>query len=422
MELNSIFAKQGLKMYIARHIEPVVARIAKRKPVVVLTGARQVGKSTMLKEVYGNIRYTSLDRPLVRESAVNNPSMFFDVNKPPIIVDEIQKSAGLFDYIKDIVDDSKDKGRFFLTGSQSIKLMKNVSESLAGRAGVIKLSGLSMRELGGLSYRKPFIPTPEHFAEIEKTGKGFDYQRTIECIHKGFFPELYETDSDLHDWADFYSSYFQTYVEKDIKDVLNIQDESAFIKFVKATASLTGRMLNMTTIAEICGKDVKTVRAWLSALESSGLIYMLEPYHNNLNKRLIKTPKLHFLDSGLACWLLGWNTPEQLSNGAMWGHIFESFVFGEILKSYYNDGIVKPPLYYYRDKDKSEIDLLISDGGFLHPVEIKATSDPTKSMTNAFRCLNNIPGKTVGTGAVVCPAKERLPLTENVWISPIHQV
>jgi len=407
-------------MYITRHIEPVIARIAKRKPVIVFSGARQVGKSTMLKTVYHGIRYIALNRPLVRQSAKDNPSLFFESYKPPIIVDEIQKAAELFDYIKDIVDNDTSKGQFFLTGTQSMKLMKNVSDSLAGRAGVVKLLGLSMRELSGWQYREPFLPVLERFNKIPNTG--FDYANIAACIHKGFFPEMYETKSDLHDWADFHSSYFQTYIEKDIKDVLNIQDESAFIKFVQITASLTGKMLNITTIAESCGKDVKTVRAWLSVLGSSGLVYLLEPYHNNFSKRLIKTPKLYFLDTGLACWLLGWNTPEQLINGAMWGHIFESFVFGEILKSYYNDGIIEPPLYYYRDKEKNEIDLLITNGDVLHPIEIKTSSDPTKSMISAFRCISDILGKKAGTGAVICLAKESLPLTNDVWILPVHLI
>ena len=409
-------------MYYRRHIEPVVARIAKRKPVIVLTGARQVGKSTMLKEVYNNINYVSLDHPLVRESAKETPSLFFEINKPPVVLDEIQKAAELLDYIKDIVDASKAKGQFYLTGSQSIKLMNNVGDSLAGRAGVIKLLGISMRELAGNPYRKPFLPVPEYMVESEMTQSRFDYAELVSCIHKGFFPELYETESDLHDWSDYYSSYFQTYIEKDIRDILNIQNESAFIKFVKAVASHTGEMLNLATIAEICGKDVKTVKSWLSALESSGLVYLLEPYYNNFNKRMIKTPKMYFLDTGLACWLLGWNTPEQLTNGAMWGHIFESFVFAEILKSYYNDGIVMPPLYYYRDKDKNEIDLVIESGDTLHPVEIKTTSDPTKSMASAFRMIDSIPGKKAGTGVIICLAKERLPLKENVWILPVQLI
>ena len=409
-------------MYISRHIEPVVARIAKRKPVIVLTGARQVGKSTMLKEVYRNIRYITLNRPKVRQSAKDNPSLFFEVNSPPVIVDEIQKAAELFEYIKDIIDEKKTIGSFYLTGSQSITLMKNVSDSLAGRAGVIKLLGLSIREIMGITFREPFLPLIDRITKMEKTGISFDFKKIISCIHKGFFPELYETESDLHDVSDYYSSYFQTYLQKDIKDVLNIKDESAFNKFVQATASLTGEMLNISTIAEICGKDVKTVQSWLSVLESSGLVYLLEPYHNNFNKRLVKAPKLYFLDTGLACWLLGWNSPEQLMNGAMWGHLFETFVFGEILKSYYNDGIVKPPLYYYRDKDKNEIDLLIMDGDTLFPIEIKTSSDPVKSMISAFRCIENIPGKKTGTGAVICLANERLPLTENVWVLPAHLI
>lgn len=250
-------------MYYHRHIEPVIERIAKRKPVLVLTGARQVGKSTMLKEIYKGIRYISFNRPLVRESAKDNPSLFFEINKPPIIVDEIQKAAELFDYIKDIVDEDKTKGRFYLTGSQSIKLMKNVSDSLAGRAGIIKMLGLSVRELDEVKYREAFKPTSAHIEAIRDEIPAFDYSRIVSRIHKGFFPELYETESDLKDWSDYYSSYFQTYIEKDIKDVLNVKDESAFIKFVKATASLTGGMLNYTTVAEICGKDVNTVKAWM---------------------------------------------------------------------------------------------------------------------------------------------------------------
>ena len=411
-------------MYIKRHIESVVERISKRKAVLVLTGARQVGKSTMLKEIYKDINYITLNHPLVRESAKVNPSLFFDMHKPPVIVDEIQKVAELFDYIKDIVDEDamKAKGQFYLTGSQSLKLMKNVSDSLAGRAGIIKMMGLSMRELDAISYRQPFSPTPERVQEREKEGSKLDYSGIVALIHKGSFPELHETESNLHDWADYHSSYFQTYIEKDVKDVLNIQDESAFIKFVKAAASLSGETLNLSTIAEICGKDVKTVKSWLSVLESSGLVYLLEPYHNNLNKRMIKAPKLYFLDTGLACWLLGWNTPQQLTSGAMWGHIFENFVFAEILKSYYNDGIVKPHLYYYRDTDKNEIDLVIADGDNLHPIEIKTTSDPKKSMVSAFRLLEKIPQKKVGAGGVICLAKERLPLADGVWILPVQMI
>ena len=409
-------------MYYPRHAEDVVQRLAKRKPVLVLTGARQVGKSTMLRTLLPAVTYVTMNRPLIRQSAIENPSLFFDLYKPPVVVDEIQKVPELFEYIKDVVDERGDKGQFYCTGSQNFTVMSNVSDSLAGRAGIIRLLGLSLREIAQSTYRIPFLPTIGHHEAVSTSMVPFEYDDIVRLIHTGFFPELHQSEGDLDDWQDFYSSYFQTYIEKDVKDVLRIQDESAFIKFVRATAACTGKILNLSSIAEVCAKDVKTVQAWLSVLESSGLVYLLQPYHNNFNKRLAKKPKLHFLDTGLACWLLGWNTPDQLVHGAMWGHIFESFVFGEVLKSYYNDGIVVPPLYYYRDRERTEIDLVIEQGDTLYPVEIKTTSDPTLSMVGSFRCLEDIGGKKRGEGALICLAKERLPLSSDVWILPAQMV
>ncbi|HBT95961.1 MAG TPA: ATPase [Coriobacteriia bacterium] len=405
-------------MYYPRHIEAVLQRMERRKSVLVLTGARQVGKSTMLKTVHSGMGYIALDSPLVRQSALDAPSIFFEMHKPPIIVDEIQKAGLLFEYIKVYVDESGEKGQFYLSGSQSFRLMQGVSESLAGRAGVIKMLGLSLRELDFSGFREPFLPTLEKIEGRCKAGISGDYQTTVERIHAGFFPELHEVKGDLCDWRDYYSSYLQTYIEKDIKDVLRVHDESAFVKFVRACASLTGQILNVTTLAEACGKDVTTARRWLSVLESSGLVYLLQPYHNNYLKRLVKTPKLYFLDTGFACWLLGWNTPEQLVNGAMWGHIFETFVVGEVLKSYYNDGLSDAPLFYYRNKDKREIDLVIKEGGVLYPVEIKTTGDPDKRVLSAFDVLDNIPGIERGTGAVICMTKNVLPLTGSEYMVP----
>ena len=422
MELYSILVGVYMAVYFHRHLETVVNRISKRKPIIVLTGARQVGKSTMLKTFLNQVNYIALDRPLIRESALNEPSLFFEKYKPPVIIDEIQKAAGLFEYIKVYADTDKKKGQFYLSGSQSLTLMKNISESLAGRAGVIKMLGFSMRELDALEYSEPFLPLPKHIAGISKSAPVFSFETTVNRIQKGFYPELHETESDLHDWSDFYSSYMQTYIEKDIRDVLQIQDESAFIKFVRMTAALTGQMLNLSAIADSCGKDINTIRRWLSVMESSGLVYLLKPYSNNLNKRLIKTPKIYFLDTGLACWLLGWNTPQQLISGAMWGNIFESFVVAEILKSYFNDGITEAPLYYYRDKDKYEIDMIIQNGNTLYPVEIKATGNPNKSMISSFTRLDTIPGIKRGNGAVICMANEVLPLTKNDSIIPVNYI
>ena len=406
-------------MYIKRHAEAVVKNVSGRKPVTVVTGARQVGKSTMLGKLHPTFTSVDLSSLLVRQVATDNPSAFFDAYPPPVIVDEVQKVGELFDYIKVRVDADKVKGQYYLTGSQSLPLMKNLSESLAGRAGIVRMLGLSNREIDAIDYTMPFIPTREHVQTMEKHGASFDYQTTINRIHKGFFPELHETPSDLDDWNSYYDSYMVTYIEKDIRDMLQIQDEAAFLKFMRAAASLTGQMLNMKYIAEACGKDDKTIKRWLSILQSSGLVYLLEPYFNNYSKRLTKRPKLYFLDTGFACWLLGWNTPEQLVRGAMWGHLFETFVIGEVLKSYYNAGKYHPLLFYYRDKDKNEIDLLIQDGEVLYPVEIKTTSDPNKSMISVFRRLESIPNMARGEGAVVCMANQQLPLTATDIILPV---
>ncbi|MDR0513830.1 MAG: ATP-binding protein [Coriobacteriaceae bacterium] len=407
-------------MYYERHIEQVIARIAKRKPVIVMTGARQVGKTTVLKKHYAGLEYVTMTDPLVWEASLRSPSAFFSVNKPPLIVDEIQRAGALLDYVKLFADETESAGLFFLTGSQSFTLMKNVSDSLAGRAGIIKLLGLSLREINRIKERAPFVPTLGFLNKMNKLVPSFDYGTMVERIHKGSFPELYKTPTDVNDWRDFYSSYFQTYIERDIRDLLKVQDEAALIRFVRAVAALSGEMLNYRTLAEACGKDVKTCKSWLSVLESSGLVYLLEPYYNNALKRMVKTPKLYFLDTGFGCWLSGWNTPEQLVNGARWGHVFETYVIGEVLKSYSHDGIINPPLFYYRDSDKQEIDLVIEDAGTLYPVEIKTTSDPVESMAKQFRLLYGLPGKQIGSGAVVCMAKNLLPLNDNVWITPAN--
>ena len=286
----------------------------------------------------------------------------------------------------------------------------------------MKMLGLSLRELTASENQEPFIPREEQFIFKRQSLNNLDLQTLTTYIHHGFFPALYEKDDQLVDWDGFYSSYFRTYLDKDIRGLHNITDETAFVRFVQATAGMTGQSLDLLTISSICGKKINKVKSWLSILESSGLVYLLPPYYNNQNKLSVRTPKLYFLDSGLACWLLGYNTPEQLSKGAMWGSIFESFVFSEILKSYYNNGIIYPPLFCYRDQEKNEIDILISEGDTLYPLEIKTTSDPSKSMVNAFKQLDNISGKKRGIGVLLCLADRVLPLQEKVWIMPVSAI
>jgi predicted AAA+ superfamily ATPase len=405
-------------MYINRHISKVVERQQKRKAAIILTGPRQVGKSTMLKTVLKGVKYISLDNPTVRAGAVENPTSFLEIHKAPIIIDEIQKVPKLFEYIKEKVDDTGKKGQYYLTGSQSFRLMQGITESLAGRAGIISMLGLSLREINNVDYTAPFLPVNKHYAALSQMKKKHSYTDIAEIIHRGFFPELYETLAGLEDWADYHASYLQTYIEKDVRDITNVHDMGAFIKFVKAVAALSGEQLNYTTLAEICGMDVNTTKRWVSIFETSGLVYILQPYYNNFNKRITKTPKIYFLETGLLCHLCGWNTPQQLTSGARWGHIFETFVVGEILKSYYNNGVLFPPLYYYRDKEKNEIDLIIEDGGTIYPVEIKTSSDPNKNMIKGFEILKNIPEKKTGSGALICLSKNLLPLTGNVMIVP----
>ncbi len=408
-------------MYIKRHIENTVNRLSKNFSCVVITGARQVGKTTMLKNLITDVQYVTLDDYSALNTAESSPSKFLDIYKPPIIIDELQYAPNILHGIKKYADEKKVKGQFFITGSQSFHLMQNVTESLAGRTGVLQMLGLSLREINNINYSEPFNP---FLSVINKKyfKKQMDYWDIWDIIQRGTFPEVIEKDKRDKDLRDYYNSYLRTYIERDVKKIINIQDENAFLKFIRATASLTGQMLNYETIAEVCGKDIKTVQKWLSVLISSGIVYLLQPYSNNLLKRIIKKPKLYFLDTGLACFLTGWNSKEQLANGAMRGCMFETFVIAEVLKSYYNDGIVEPQLYYYRDKDKNEIDLVIDDGNLLLPIEIKSKSDPNKSDIKSFDVLKNIPNKNVGVGCVICMADKIGYIDDENSILPVFNI
>ena len=417
--------------YIERHVEQLIKRLNGKKDVLILTGSRQVGKSTMLRMSFKEHEYVTLDIPSVFVRAKESPLAF--VNQfDKVIIDEIQKAPELFHYIKAEVDEAKFRrlesgaathgARFILTGSQIFGLMENVTESLTGRAAIIQMCGLSKRELNGSVFVEPFVPTLEQLLKKKKNVVPYDYKNIIETIHKGSYPELYQSPSDLTDWKIFFDSYIKTYIEKDVRRIANIQSEVSFMKFLRATAARTGEQLNLTGIAEVVGKDVMTIKHWLSILQTSGLVYLLEPYYNNFNKRLVKTPKLYFMDTGLACYLCGWNTPEQLTTGAVWGHIFETWVVSEVIKSYYNDGRTLLPLYYYRDKEKREVNLIIEESGTLYPVEIKTTSDPNKALINTFNVLQKIPDRQIGEGAVICLCKDILPLSDNNRAIPVDMI
>ena len=408
--------------FFERHISQVIERQQKRKSTVIITGPRQVGKTTILKRLLDGVDYITLDDPVLRLTAKENASAFLAENKPPLIIDEIQKVPSLFDYVKMKVDENSEVGQYYFTGSHSFNLMKGVTESLAGRAGIIKMLGLSKREINELEYSEAFKPATEHIEAMKANAPKFDYNKTVEIIHKGSFPELYKTESDLKDWKDYYASYLQSYLEKDVKDLVDSENMSAFIKFIQAAASLSGEQLNIATLAEICGKSPNTVKSWLSILELSGHIYLLQPYYNNENKRLAKTPKLYFLDTGLICYLGGWNTPQQLTSGARWGHIFESYVVSEIIKSHYNDGVINPKIYYYRDKEKREIDILIEEAGQFFPVEIKATTNPDKSMVSNFDSIAKVIKKEFSEGALVCMYDKTIKLGDKCYVINVDMI
>nr|WP_312579941.1 ATP-binding protein [Sedimentibacter sp.] len=402
--------------YINRNVENTVKKSAKMFSTVLITGARQVGKTTLLKHMMGDIPYVTLDDPILLQSAIEEAGSFFKTAPPPIIVDEIQYAPNLFSYIKMIADESGKKGQFYLTGSQQFKMMKNVSESLAGRIGIINLLGLSLREIKSDSFNEPFIPTLEYIDKRKNSVGELEYKEIWKVIHKGSMPAMY---ADEIDWQMFYASYTRTYIERDVRELTQVGDELKFIKFMTAIASRTSQMINLTSIANEIGISVPTADRWLSILISSNIVYLLKPYYNNITKRAIKTPKLYFLDTGLAAYLTKWNTPDVLEAGAMSGAFFETFVVSEILKSYYNAGILEPSLYYYRDKDAKEIDIIIEQNGMLYPVEIKKTANPGKEHIENFSVLDKIKGINIGNGGVVCMYDKNVHINDKNMTFPV---
>ncbi len=404
-------------MYIKRHMEETVNKISKMFGAVLVTGPRQVGKTTLLKTVTKNAAYITLDDPIVLQSAIDEAGTFFKTTPPPVFVDEIQYAPNLFPYIKMIIDSEKKKGQFYLSGSQQFKMMKNVSESLAGRLGIMNLLGLSMREMKEVAFYTPFIPTDEYFSARKKTLAETEYKDIWQIIHRGSMPELYSGED--FDWQIFYGAYTKTYIERDVRDLTQVGDELKFLKFMTVIAGCTGQLLNIASVSRDVGISEPTAERWLSILVASNLVYLLQPYFNNVIKRAVKTPKIYFLDTGLAAYLTRWNTPEVLQTGAMAGAFFETFVISEIIKSYYNTGVLDLPLYFYRDRDAKEIDLLIMSNGTLYPIEIKKHADPNKNDISAFSVIDNIPGMKRGTGGVVCMYDNLIALKGDDKVIPV---
>jgi Predicted ATPase (AAA+ superfamily) len=399
-------------MYYNRILEQTIIKTSKTFPVVLVTGPRQVGKTTLLTKMAEESRtIVSLDNPTVRGLAKEDPELFLQRYKPPVLIDEVQYAPELFPYIKMYVDKHKNSGDFWLTGSQAFQMMENITESLAGRVGIVRLNGLSNAEIQQ-TFHKEFVVDMEQLIKRRESSKEMDAAEVFHRIYKGSMPRLYEnTEVDLEQ---YYESYIETYITRDIKELTKVSDELLFLNFVRAVAARTASNVNFTELADEVGISAPTAKQWLSLLVTSGIVLFIQPFSNNALHRIIKTPRMYFMDTGLCAYLTGWNSPEALERGAMNGAFFETWVVTEIYKSYTNVG-KNPPLYFYRDSNNKEIDLLIYQNGTLYPVEIKKATQP-KNATNNFAVLKkfaddgNGQKAFAGNGAVICLASDVIPI------------
>lgn len=414
-------------MYIKRALEETVLKTSRTFPVVLVTGPRQVGKTTMLKKLMEPERkYVTLDDPDVRYLAKTDPALFMQRYTPPVLIDEIQYATELLPYIKMSVDSSGHMGDYWLTGSQVFRLMQNASESLAGRVGILSLLGLSDAELNNYP-NEPFTADKDRLCQrydaVKPRGLNDIYQR----IFRGSMPAL--CNNAEIDKETYYKSYIDTYLQRDIRDLTQVADEMQFYNFMIVVAAHTSKPVIYEELAAAAGISAPTAKKWLSILVSSHIVALVQPYANNVLKRVVKMPLMHFLDTGLAAHLLKWGSAETLELGAMAGAFFETYVFSEIYKSYLNAG-KEPPIYYYRDNTQKEIDLLLYQNNTVYPIEVKKAASPGKAAIKNFSVLapleknDAFPGiaslkVNVGMGSVICMNENLLPLDDKNWYVPV---
>lgn len=405
--------------YIKRSLENVINEVTKEYPVVLVTGPRQVGKTTMLQKLMaGTDRgYVTLDDLNERNIAKTDPELFLQLHKPPVLIDEVQYAPELFTYIKMYVDKNHEPGAFWLTGSQMFKLMGGVQESLAGRVAVLSLTSLSQTEIEG-GTMKPFTVDMESLTERKEGRKEADVKTIFERIYRGSMPAIVSgVNSNIQI---FYSSYLSTYIERDVKELSDAIDSLKFLRFITAVAARCGQMLNIAEIARDADINQIQAKSWLGILESLGIIFYLYPYSNNLLKRLVKTPKLYFYDTGLVCYLTKWSNAETLECGAMNGAMLENYVVAEIRKTYLNCG-KEPYMYYYRNKDAKEIDIVLEHDGVLNPIEIKKTSNPGTELVKVFELLDQS-STPRSKGAVICMKPGLSAIDRDNFIIPIWMI
>jgi len=398
---------------LEREAYKTIERIDKTFRVLLVTGPRQVGKTTILKDyLRENMNYVTLDDEILREQARQNPKLFLEEHKWPILIDEAQYAPQLFPYIKIIVDKEKQRGMFWLTGSQQMNLMQSVKESLAGRVGIVKLNSLTYAEIEQNTKRKIFEPD-----EFEKSEK-IDVNKLFEYIFRGGMPELYDV-KDMEK-NDFFYAYVETYLTKDVKEQLDILDTITFKKFMVSVATRNGEQLNYTNIANEIGISDKTAKSWLDILINSGIVYLLEPFMSSKLKRITHTPKIIFMDSGLCSYLAGWESARDLQLSEVSGHYLESYIISDIIKSYNFSG-KEAKISYYRDKEKKEIDLIIEKNNIIYPFEIKKTANPNQSMIQNFKILDDTK-KEVGSGGIICFYDDLIHLDDKNYIIPISSI
>lgn len=405
--------------YISRNLESIVNDVSKEYPVVLVTGPRQVGKTTMLQKLMQGTdrKYVSLDDLNERNLAKTDPELFLQLHKPPVLIDEVQYAPELFSYIKIHVDKIHKPGDFWLTGSQIFKLMRGVSESLAGRVAVLSMTSMSQAEICG-QHLEPFSIDFDLLAKRQSGRTPADTEKIFERIYKGSMPAVVNGQNANNQI--FYSSYLSTYIERDVRELSGSIDSLKFMKFITAVAARCSQMLNIADIARDADINEKQSRDWLGILETLGIIFYLHPYSNNMIKRLVKTPKLYFYDTGLVCYLTKWSSPETLESGAMNGAILENYAVSEIRKSYLCCGR-EPFMYYYRDKDAKEIDVVLEHDGILNPIEIKKSSNPDLGLTKTFHLLDRS-SVTRGKGAVLCMKPEIGAIDRDNYVVPIWTI
>ncbi|MFA4906451.1 MAG: ATP-binding protein [Candidatus Margulisiibacteriota bacterium] len=399
-------------MYKRRYLENVVLGLNKSFKVLYLSGPRQVGKTTLLRRLAKRFgfNYVSLDEIALQQLAQDDPALFLQKYPVPLFIDEIQYAPQLFPYIKLAVDQTDRTGLYWLTGSQQFSIMRNVKESLAGRVGIINLLGFSLAEKRQIPRLKhPFLPG----ASVTKAPP-LGVKELFTQIQRGSFPVL--THKNTPALSAFYNSYLQTYIDRDLRDIFKVSKISDFHRFLALCAARTAQILNISDLAKDAGISVNAARDWLNILEASFQIYLLQPFHRNISKRIIKAPKLYFLDTGLAAFLTKWKTPETLQSGAMAGAFLETFVVGEIIKSYWFRG-EEAPVYYFRDKEKHEIDLLLEQEGKIYPIEIKLASKAGPADLSNIRYLSK-KIKNVSSGAIINAGQLHLPIDRENEVIP----